>query len=196
MTMILYYAPHTRAARPRWLLEELEVPYELARVDLKAGEQHAPAYLALHPLGLVPVLRDGDATIFESGAICTYLADKHLDKGLAPPLDSPLRGPYLQWMFFAQTTLEPPLIEYHFQGKDDSARAAAARAQFARAAKVVADAVEGRSFLVGDRFSAADVMVGGALGWARGFGLLDDPILVEYGRAVGGRPAARRARAD
>ena len=85
MSLTLYYQPNTRAGRPRWLLEELGVPYELDRSD---------AYRTLHPLAKVPALRDDDMVMFESVAICIYLADKFADQGLAPPLDSPLRGPY------------------------------------------------------------------------------------------------------
>ena len=74
--MKLYYAPQTRATRPRWLLEELEVPYELIRISLAQGEQKKPEYLKIHPHGLVPALVDGGVTLFESSAICLYLADK------------------------------------------------------------------------------------------------------------------------
>ncbi len=100
--MQLYFAPRTRASRPRWLLEELEVPYELVKLDLSKQESRTPAYVALHPFGEVPVLVDGDVTLFESSAICLYLADRFPEKRLAPSLGSPDRGPYLQWMLFAE----------------------------------------------------------------------------------------------
>src|SRR5216684_3336120 len=87
--MQLYFAPRTRASRPRWLLEELEVPYELVKLDLSKQESRTPAYLALHPFGEVPVLVDGDVTLFESSAICLYLADRFPEKRLAPSLGSP-----------------------------------------------------------------------------------------------------------
>ncbi len=111
--MQLYFAPRTRASRPRWLLEELEVPYELVKLDLSKQESRTPAYVALHPFGEVPVLVDGDVTLFESSAICLYLADRFPEKRLAPSLGSPDRGPYLQWMLFAEVVLEPVVLEHY-----------------------------------------------------------------------------------
>jgi glutathione S-transferase len=83
--MKLYFAPRTRAVRPRWLLEELGVPYELVKLDPSKQENKTPAFLALHPFGEIPVLVDGDVTLFESAAICLYLADRFPEKNLAPP---------------------------------------------------------------------------------------------------------------
>ena len=91
--MKLYYAPHTRASRPRWLLEELGVPYELVRVDVAHQENRQAPYLLINPLGHVPALVDGDMTIIESAAICMYLADKFPEKKMAPAVGSPPRGP-------------------------------------------------------------------------------------------------------
>jgi glutathione S-transferase len=187
MGLTLYYGVNTRAGRPRWLLEELGVPYEL---DRDPGHR-----AAAHPLGKVPALRDGDMLMFESEAICIYLADKFADRGLAPPIDSPLRGPYLQWMAFVGAELETGIIDWYKAGTDEAKQAA--RAHFDKRAKVVSDAVDRKQYLLGDQFSAADCMVGSVLGWARGAGLLENwPVLIDYGRRVGGRPAAKRARAD
>ncbi|MEZ4302554.1 MAG: glutathione S-transferase N-terminal domain-containing protein, partial [Polyangiaceae bacterium] len=105
--MKLYFAPRTRATRPRWLLEQLGEPYELVNVDLEKGEHKQLPYLRIHPLGRVPALVDGDAVIFESIAICMYLADKYPEKKLAPPVGTPERGQYYQWMLFAASELEP-----------------------------------------------------------------------------------------
>jgi glutathione S-transferase len=88
--MKLYYMPTTRAVRPRWLLEEMGIAYELVRVKITMTKQ--PEYRELHPHRKVPVLVDGEVTIFESAAICAYLADKHLEMGFAPALDSPERA--------------------------------------------------------------------------------------------------------
>jgi len=189
--MKLYYATPSRAMHVRWLLEELHVPYELVRIDLTADEQKTPEHLARHPLGKVPVLEDGDITLFETGAICVYLADKYEQKGLAPRVGHRSRGRYLQWMFFAATELEPPLVQYQKTPTDEL------KEQFYTRARVISDALENRDFMLGDGFSAADVVVGSALGWAKHFGILEEfPRLIHYGRQVGSRPAARRARAD
>jgi glutathione S-transferase len=199
MTSItLSYAPRSRAGRVRWLLEELGLPYTLRRVTLYSADTTDPAYRALHPLGKVPALVIDDASpMIESGAMLLYLADRFGDRGLAPAVDAPDRPAYLQWIFFGATTLEPPVSDLYFKGTDDATRARG-KAEFEAAAAVVSAALaDGRAYLLGDRFTAADVQIGSTLGWARALGLLDGfGVLVEYGRRVGARPAARAARAD
>jgi glutathione S-transferase len=108
--MKLYFAPRTRAIRARWLLEELGVPYELIKLDLARQENSTPTYLAVHPLGEVPALVDGDVTLLESLAICLYLADRFPEKHLAPLMGSAERGPYYQWMAFAEVSLAPVVM--------------------------------------------------------------------------------------
>ncbi len=201
MTIQLYYAPRSRAGRIRWLLEELGVEHELVRVDLAVDR--SAEHLAIHPLGKVPALRDGDLEMIESGAMCVYLADKFADRGLAPTLDAPERAAYLQWIFYTSNTLEPPLLDLWRAGagraeaERDVAAMAAAGDAFERVVAVVERAVDGREYLVGETFSAADIMIGSVLAWAKAFGLLEGyPGLAAYGKRIGSRPAARRARAD
>src|SRR5688572_4301937 len=105
----LYYAKLTRSMRPHWLLEEIGAPYRLVHVDLAAGGHRAAEYLEINPSGTVPALVDGDMSMFESAAICMYLADKYPEGRLAPAVGSPARGPYYQWMLYAAVTVEPPL---------------------------------------------------------------------------------------
>src|SRR5580700_2709800 len=128
--MKLYFAPRTRASRPRWLLEELGVPYELVRLDMAKKEHKEPSYLALHPHGAVPALTDGEVTIFESAAICLYLADKFPEKKLAPPVGSPARGLYYQWIIYGMATMEAPILEayLHTRGLPEEKRSAEAAA--------------------------------------------------------------------
>jgi glutathione S-transferase len=194
--VILTYAPQSRAGRVRWLLEELGLPYQLQRVTLYTDDT-AGDYRAIHPLGRVPALIVDGTAIHESGAILVWLADRHLDKGLAPAPDAPERAAYLQWIFFGATTLEPPLSDLYFKGTDDATRARG-KAEFETAAAVLVPALaDGRPYLCGATFTAADIQIGSTLGWARGLGLLDPfPALVDYGRRVGGRPAAKASRAD
>jgi glutathione S-transferase len=202
MTMLkLYYVPMTRAARVRWMLEELEVPYELIRLDPSKGEIRGEQNP--HPLKRVPVLVDGDRTIIESAAICLYLADKFPERGLAPPLDSVDRGTYLQWIVYAMTELDAPLTLRlaHTVRLPEAERvpavAARAEAQFREGAAFVERSVRGREVLVGDRFTTADLVVSGVLGWAAMQGLMGDfPELKAWSKKISSRPALQRARAD
>src|SRR5450432_3445744 len=104
--MKLYFAPRTRASRPRWQLEELGIPYQLVKLDLSKQENQTPEFLAVSPLGELPVLVDGDVTLLEPAAICLYLADRFPEKQLAPLPGSAARGAYLQWLLFAEATLQ------------------------------------------------------------------------------------------
>ncbi len=196
MEITLYYAPHTRAGRVRWLLEELGVPYQLRRVDHKTD----PSYRDIHPLALVPGLVVDGKPMIESAAMMIYLADRFPDRGLAPALDAPDRAAYLQWIVFTTTTLEPPLVQAFFPSGAAPDADAKARmiGRFHDAARVIeAPLADGREFLLGGRLSAADLTVGHVLGWARAAGVLaDHPLLLEYGRRLGGRVAAKVARAD
>src|SRR5439155_14189449 len=163
--MKLYYAPRTRAVRPRWLLEEIAEPYTIERLDMTKGEHRSDAYKKIHPLGAVPALVDGDLHIFESSAICMYLADKFAERGLAPPIGSHDRGRYYQWMVYAIASFEAPIVRY-LEARESPQGAAAALVKFDESAGVIAAALDGKDWLVGDRFSAADVMIGSIVVWA------------------------------
>jgi len=198
--MKLYYSPQTRAGRPRWLLEEIGAPYEIVSLDLQKGEHKKPDYMKIHPHGAVPALVDGDLALFESAAICMYLADKFPDKKLAPPLGTPARGLYYQWMLYSMATLEPPVLEVFLntvmlpEAERSAAAVEKARTSFAVVAKVLSNALTGRDFILGEQFSAADVMIGSTLAWAGFMGLLaDHPALQAYAKRLSERPAFQRA---
>ena len=202
--MKLYHAPQTRSIRPRWLLEEVGAPYELARLDLTKDEHKSPEYLKLNPNGRVPTLVDGDLVLYESAGICQYLADRFADKKLAPPVGTPARGLYYQWIHYTMTELEPPLVALFIQTlqKPEAERLptviAEARTQLAAALDVVERALDGREFILGKEFSAADVMLGSPLVWAQMMNMLDDkrPGINGYLARLGTRPALQRAAAD
>jgi glutathione S-transferase len=200
--MKLYYVPKTRASRPRWVLEELGVPYDLVRLDPARAETRSAEHLERHPLGHVPVLEDRGQAIFESGAICLHLADLFPEKRLLPPLGSVERGLAYQWVLFSMTEMEPPLIGLSTEARKpeaerDAAAAAQARDRFRKAADVLEVALRNRQFLLGDGFGVADVMVGGTLAWAKGFKLLDGlPSVEAYLARLRERPAWQRATAD
>ena len=200
----LYYSAQTRAARPRWLLEEIGAPYELVRLSLPAGDQRKPAYLALNPNGTVPTLVDGDLTLYESAAICQYLTDKFPDKHLAPPAGTPARGLYYQWIHYAMSGLEPPAVAIFLntimkpEAERNPAIVAEAKLTLGKALRVVEQAVTGRTFILGTEFSTADVMIGSTLAWAQMMGMIgsDLPAVAAYLGRLATRPAFQRASAD
>jgi glutathione S-transferase len=199
--MKLYYAPQTRAGRPRWLLEEIGAPYEIVPVDLSKGEHKTAAHLKIHPHGAVPAFSDGDLTMFESAAICAYLADRFPEKGFAPAVGTAARGLYYQWMFYAMVTLEPPVLQVFLhtrmlpEAERVPAMAEQGRTKFGGVARVLAPALTDKPFILGAQFSAADVMLGATLIWAGGIGLLaEHPELVKYCERLQERPAYKRSR--
>ena len=201
--MKLYHAAQTRSVRPRWLLEEIGAPYTLVRLDMSKGEHKSPEYMKIHPHGAVPALVDGDLTLFESAAICAYLADKFPEKHMAPAVGTPARGLYYQWMFYTMATLEPPVIEVVLhtvmlpEAQRSAAAAEAGRTKFTQVAQVLEQALAGKSFILGDQFSVADVMVGSTLGWAQMMGILSGhPVLEAYVGRLATRPAFQLAQAD
>jgi glutathione S-transferase len=199
--MKLYFAPRTRATRPRWLLEELGEPYELVRLDLSKRENETPAYRAVHPLGDVPALVDGEVTLFESAAICLYLADRFPEKQLAPPPGSAERGPYYQWLLFAEASLEPVVMVFHRHAQLPEEQKATGHEEFARhrtrlneVLAIIDARLEGREYLVGGHFTAADIVMASILHLASHLQLLGEhPRLVEYVKRHTQRPAVRRA---
>lgn len=201
--MKLYYAARTRATRPRWLLEELGAPYELVRVDLAKGEQKRPEFAKIHPHGAVPALVDGDVTLFESAAICAYLADKYPDKKLAPAVGTGARGLYYQWMVYSIATAEPPVLKVFLntvllpEPQRSAAQAEEGRKQWNDIARVLTGAVGEKTWLLGEQFTAADVMVGSIVAWSSFMGLIEPfPVLQGYLKRVSARPAFQRANQD
>jgi glutathione S-transferase len=199
--MKLYFNPLTRSTRPRWMLEELGVPYEISPVDVMKGEHKQPAYMAkVHPLGKVPALEDNGFTVIESAAIVMHLADKYPEKRLAPAVGSNERGEYYQWILFAMTEAEPSLVTIFLNTRilpeDQRNPAAVAQAieRFKPPATVLQERLKGREYIVGNTFTAADVVVGGVLTLAHRVGQLGDfPGLQAYMGRLMERPAAKKA---
>jgi glutathione S-transferase len=193
----LYFAPRTRAFRPRWLLEELEVPYELVKVDFSKQEGRTAAYLALHPFGEVPVLVDGDVTLFESSAICLYLADRFPEKQLAPPPGAPDRGPYLQWMLFAEVRLEPVVLDHYRNAQLPNEKRVDLSEQHTRLEEVltvIETRLGGREYVASGSFTAADLVMASILHLANTMKLLEGhPRLIDYVIRMTRRPATMRA---
>jgi glutathione S-transferase len=195
LMMKLYWAPRTRSLRALWVLEEAGVPYERVRLDLSAGEQKSAEFRAINPMAKVPALTDGPVAVAESGAICAYVAEAHPGGGLAPPVGDPARARYLQWLFFS-----PGCVEQSFLAKSANVsirQEAAGFGDFDRVFDVLEAAVANGPWLLGERFSAADVMIGLDLHFGIDiFKLVPSrPVLRAYVDRCLARPALQRAKA-
>ncbi|HYH99437.1 glutathione S-transferase family protein [Hyalangium sp.] len=197
--MKVYFAPETRSLRPRWILEELGVPYELSKLDLMKGEHKQPEYMKVHPLGVVPALDTGEFTMFESAAIVMHLADKYPEKGLTPAVGTQERAEYYQWILLAMTEAEPPLITILLntvifpEAERQPAAIGPASQRFKVVASVIDKRMQGRDYIVGNTFTAADVVMTGVLRLGDRLGQLGDfPGLQAYVKRQLERPAAVR----
>jgi glutathione S-transferase len=201
-TMKLYFAPNSRAVRVAWLMEELGLDYELEKFELGDRTMRAPDYLAVHPMGRVPALEDGDVTLFESGAIIQYLLARYGNGRLQPAVDDPEFAPYLQWLHYAEGMIMPPMntivVETILLPPDRRSETHAKRATklLAQMLFAVNARLDGRSYLAGE-FTAADVMTGHAVIMANRFGvdMSDKPNLLPYIDRLRARPAFQRASA-
>jgi glutathione S-transferase len=194
--MRVYHREHAgRPLRVAWTLEELGEPYELTVMDWEEGrgEEHRKR----HPIRRVPVLEDDEGYVFESAAICMHLADQHPEAGLIPELGSRDRALVYQWCCFAPAELEPHLVEAATQAEADPERAAKARKRFDEAAKAVSGSLDGGEYLVGGRFTVADVLVGTALAFTSRAGFFEalPQNLQDYTARLAQRPAYQRAAA-
>jgi glutathione S-transferase len=190
----LHHSPNTRSTGALILLEELGVPYELHAMNMRAGEHRQAAYLAINPMGKVPAITHGDALITEQVAVFIYLADLFPAAGLAPAFDDPLRGPYLRWMAFYGSSFEPALVDR--SQKHTPPQALAPYGDYETTIATVIAQLERGPYMLGERFSAADVLWGTALQWTTMFGLVPKlPVVEAYIVRVASRPAVARARA-
>lgn len=194
MAVVLFHHPHSRAASVVWMLEEVGVDYELRFVDLYRGEQKAPELLALNPMGKLPVITDGDAVVSETSAIGLYLADRYAADRLAPALDDPARGTYLRWSLFAPSVIEPGAMAKAggWTYREGSAGWGAHDAMLA----TIDHAVGAGPYLLGERFTMADVIFGGTLSYMLRFKMIEPrPTWVAYADRLAARPAHARAEA-
>lgn len=190
--LVLYHAVPSRSMTVHWMLEESGAPYRLEVLDLDAQEHLAETYREVNPMARVPALRHGSAVITETAAICAYLAEAFPSAGLDVPPGSPLRGEYLRWLFFGPASAEPAILwralelgETPYQPFADVETVAA----------TLREALRDREFIVGDDFSAADVVIGSAVMWGTSLMpvLPRHPELLSYWERLEQRPAWRRA---
>lgn len=198
--LTLHFAPNSRAVRSLWLLEELGLPYELNRMDFHPKDLKSDAHRARHPLGRVPVLEDGDVTIWESGAIADYILERHKNGGLKPASDAPNFPDYLQWFHYCEGMVMPPIntIVVHTillppERRDETALGQAQRL-LGRAVQPVEEAMQGKDYLIGE-FSAADTMLGHSIMMSERMGIVTDDHqnLKAYIQRLKARPALQKA---
>jgi glutathione S-transferase len=191
--LVFYTNPQSRGRVVRWMLEELGQPYRTELLDY-ATTLKGPAYLAINPMGKVPALKHGDAVVTEAAATCTYLADAFPEAGLAPPPASKLRAPYYRWLFFAAGPLE-----YAVSNKALGFVVPGGRERmmgygtYELTLNTLESAVSQGDYLVGGKFSAADVYVGGHIGFGMMFGTIEKrPAFETYWARLSARPAWQR----
>jgi glutathione S-transferase len=188
----LYHSPASRAFTAYWMLEELGVPFKVKTVDIQKGEQKEPAYLKLNPAGKVPTLTDGDVVVSENPAIAIYLADRYGYGTLAPKIEDPDRGAYLKWMVFS-TAVVDPVATLH-EKKIDLPGFDFSFGAFGDMVQVLTGVLKDRRYLLGERFSGADVVLGGTLSRLLYKKVLpEEPILLDYNDRLTEREAFHRA---
>ena len=198
--LTLHFAPNSRAGRIVWLLEELELPYEINKMAFHPKDLKSDEHRARHPLGRVPVLDDGDIRIYESGAIVEYVIERHKNGGLKPAVDDVMYPEFLQWFHYCEGMVMPPVNTIVVQTvllppdrRDETALGQAQRL-LSKALAPVDEALAGRDYLIGD-FSAADIMLGHACFMSNRLGCVNDdmPNLKAYVEKVVARPAFKTA---
>jgi glutathione S-transferase len=193
--MKLYWSPRTRSFSSLWLMEETGERYERVLIDVFKGAQKTPEYLAINPMGKVPALQDGEATLAEAAAICAYVAERYPQSRLAPPLGDSLRAKYLYWLFFAPGCIEPAMVQLATKVEMNPVAAGWGDAQ--RVFDVLDAALQKGLWILGDSFSAADVAIGSGLNFAvRLFKMVPSrPSFERYIDRCAARPAFQRASA-
>lgn len=194
MAIIVYHHPYSRAANTVWMLEEVGVPYELKYLDLQAGEHKRPEIMALNPMGKLPILQDEKTTITESAAIGLYLADRYALGKFAPTLDDPARGTYLRWCLFAPSVIEPGSMAKaaNWTFRESSA----GFGNYESMIRTMQSAIDGRTWVLGEQFSMADVIFGGTISYMLRFKMLEPlPVFASYSERLEQRPARQRANA-
>ena len=195
MSLTFYHSPNSRSSSVRVLLEELGAPYDLRVLNMKAGEQRGPAYLAVNPMGKVPAILDDGALVTEQTAIFLYLADRFPQARLAPAIGDPMRGPYLRFMAFYSSAFEPAVVDRAMKRTTEPVGMSPYGTYESVMDLLHAQLAKG-PYLLGETFTAADILWAAGLQWTMGFGIVArDPDFEAYVLRVTSRPCFQRAMA-
>ena len=192
--IVLYYNPMSRARIVHFMLEEVGQPYRMELVRFDKGEHKTPAFLAVNPMGKLPALVHRGTAVTEAAAICAYLADAFPAAGLAPALESPERGTYYRWMFFGAGCVEPALMDRMLSRPAAEKPTALGYGCYEDTVNALERAVKPGPFILGERFSAADVYIGSQIGFGMMMKSLEPrPSFESYMARIADRPAYKRA---
>jgi len=189
----LYTNPMSRGRIVHWLLEELGVPYDMKILDFEKREHKSPEYLKINPMGKVPAIVHRGTVVTEAAAICVYLADAYPKAGLAPALDDPQRATYLRWLFFGAGCVEPAIVDKMLHRPTVERKSALGYGSYEDAVNALEGALWPGPWILGQRFSAADVYVGALVQWGSQVKALEPrPKFVQYMERIAARPALQK----
>ncbi len=191
--MRLFWAPQTRSTRAIWMLEEAGIEYEMELVDIRSPDRKdSDEFLTASPMGKVPAIVDGETAMSESAAICIYIADRYGDGKLAPPIDDAKRGKYLYWAMYTPAVIEPAMSEKF--NEIESNRVRSGWGDFDLMIETLDQGLAGKQWILGDQFTAADVMLGSSAVFMRMFEMLPDTKNIgDYADRCLARPAYQKA---
>jgi glutathione S-transferase len=191
--LVLYYNPMSRARIAHWMLEEVGAPYRIELVNFEKREHKSDRYLAINPMGKLPALAHRGVVVTETAAICAYLADVFPNAGLAPALDDPARGTYYRWLFFGAGCVEPAMVDKSFSRPAVERPSSIGYGTYDDTIKTLETAIAPGPFILGDKFSAADVYIGSQIGWGMMAKSIEPrPAFVAYQGRLAARPAFQR----
>ncbi len=191
--IVLYYSPMSRARIAHWMLEEAGAPYRLELVNFEKGENKTPAFLNINPMGKLPTIVHRGVVVTESPAICAYLADAFPAARLAPGNEDPARGTYFRWFFFGAGCVEAAVVDRMLNRPQSERTSLVGYGTYTDTVNTLEKALAPGPYILGDRFSAADVYVGSQIR----FGLMTQsleprPIFQSYVARISDRPAYKR----
>jgi glutathione S-transferase len=194
--IVFYHNPQSRSQMAHWMLEEAGAPYRIVPVDLAKAEHKTPAFLAINPMGKLPTITHRGVVVTETAAIIAYIADAFPAAGLAPAPGDPARGAYYRWLFFGAGCFEPALLDKMMNRPPVERKSAVGWGSYEEVVAALKAALAKGPYLLGEKFSAADVYIGSEIRFAMMFGapgLKGEKVFDDYVARLSARPAAKRA---